>query len=57
MTRFSRDQLAFARSQTAYLDRARSIEFLKQMDIKMSVGHWSAGDFCRPLCPARLSLR
>ena len=51
MTRFSDDQLAFAASRSSYLDRERSIEFLKTMDIKMSVGHWSAGDFCDRFAP------
>ena len=49
--RFSADQLAFARSRQGYLDRAASIEFLKTMDIRMSVGHWSAGDFCDRFAP------
>ena len=51
MTRFSADQLAFARSQAHYLGRAEAIAFLKKMDIKMSVGHWSAGDFCDRFAP------
>jgi xylose isomerase len=51
MTRFTDDQLAFARSKHAYMDRAESIEFLETMDIKMSVGHWSAGDFCDRFAP------
>ena len=51
MTRFSEDQLAFARSKRAYMDRAESIEFLRTMDIKMSVGHWSAGDFYDRFAP------
>ena len=51
MTRFSDDQLAFAASRDGYLDRAQSIEFLTTMDIRMSVGHWSAGDFCDRFAP------
>src|SRR5437660_1469064 len=51
MTRFSSDQLAFARTQTRYLGRADAIAFLQTMDIKMSVGHWSAGDFCDRFAP------
>ncbi len=51
MSRFTADQLAFARTRTGYLDRAASIEFLKTMDIRMSVGHWSAGDFCDRFAP------
>ena len=33
------------------MSRAESIEFLKSMDIRMSVGHWSAGDFCDRFAP------
>jgi hypothetical protein len=44
MNRFSADQFAYAQSRTGYLGRPESIEFLKRMDIKMSVGHWSAGE-------------
>ena len=51
MSRFSADQLAYAAAQSGYLDRAQSIEFLKTMDIRMSVGHWSAGDFCDRFAP------
>ena len=51
MTRFSADQLAYAASRTGYLDRQASIEFLRTMNIKMSVGHWSAGDFCDRFAP------
>ncbi len=51
MNRFSADQLAYAQSRKGYLGRQESIEFLKTMDIKMSVGHWSAGDFCDRFAP------
>src|SRR5690606_25763152 len=51
MTRFSEDQFAYAATQSGYLDRAQSIEFLKMMNIRMSVGHWSAGDFCDRFAP------
>lgn len=51
MMRFTADQMAFAASRSGYLGRAESIEFLKTMDIRMSVGHWSAGDFCDRFAP------
>jgi L-rhamnose isomerase len=51
MARFTSEQLAFARTQTRYLGRAEAIAFLRTMDIKMSVGHWSAGDFCDRFAP------
>ena len=51
MPRFSADQIAYAKSRNGYLDRQASIEFLKTMDIRMSVGHWSAGDFCDRFAP------
>src|SRR5437868_4206219 len=51
MARFTSDQLAFAASKNGYLGREEAIEFLKTMDIKMSVGHWSAGDFCDRFAP------
>ena len=51
MTRFTADQLAFAASRNGYMGRQESIEFLKAMDIRMSVGHWSAGDFCDRFAP------
>ena len=51
MRRFSADQLTFARRQTGYMGRQESIDFLKAMDIKLSVGHWSAGDFCDRFAP------
>jgi len=51
MPRFTADQLAYARTRTAYLDRGAALEFLKKMDVKMSVGHWSAGDFCDRFAP------
>ena len=51
MTRFTNDQIAFALAQSGPLDRARSLEFLKAMDIRHSVGHWSAGDFCDRFAP------
>lgn len=51
MSRFTADQLAYARTRTAYLGRAESLEFLRTMDLKLSVGHWSAGDFCDRFAP------
>ncbi len=51
MTRFTVDQLGYAASRPGYLDRPAAIEFLNGMDIKMSVGHWSAGDFCDRFAP------
>jgi xylose isomerase len=51
MTRFTADQAAFAASKTRYMGRDESIEFLETMDIRHSVGHWSAGDFCDRFAP------
>jgi L-rhamnose isomerase len=51
MARFTSDQLAFAATKKGYLGRDESIEFLKALDIKHSVGHWSAGDFCDRFAP------
>ena len=46
MNRFTSDQLAVAASKGRYMARDESIEFLDTLGIRMSVGHWSAGDFC-----------
>ena len=51
MARFTAAQLAHARSLHGYLDRDAAIAFLQTMDIKISVGHWSAGDFCDRFAP------
>jgi xylose isomerase len=51
MPRFTSDQLAFAATKQRYLPRAEAIDFLRAMDIKYSVGHWSAGDFCDRFAP------
>jgi len=51
MPRFSPDQIAHAQSLTGPLDRAASLAFLKALDIRMSVGHWSAGDFFDRFAP------
>jgi len=51
MPRFSNDQTASACSLPTPLGRAAAVEFLKAMDIRMSVGHWSAGDFVDRFAP------
>ena len=51
MARFTKDQVAFALAKRGYMGRDESIEFLKTMDVRMSVGHWSAGDFCDRFAP------
>lgn len=51
MPRFTPDQLSFAAAKRGYMDREESIDFLTRMDIRMSVGHWSAGDFCDRFAP------
>jgi xylose isomerase len=51
MSRFSPEQLAYAAGLRGYLDRPAALEFLGRMDIRMSVGHWSAGDFCDRFAP------
>ena len=51
MPRFTADQLAYARSKSVYLGRSESLEFLRTMGIRLSVGHWSAGDFCDRFAP------
>jgi xylose isomerase len=51
MTRFSAEQMALVTSKTGYMARDESIAFLQQMEIKLSVGHWSAGDFSDRFAP------
>ena len=51
MSRFTAEHLAYARSLKTPLDRPHAIEFLKALDIKMSVGHWSAGEFFDRFAP------
>jgi L-rhamnose isomerase len=51
MARFTSDQLAFAAQKKAYMGRDESIEFLNALNIRHSVGHWSAGDFCDRFAP------
>jgi xylose isomerase len=51
MPRFTPDQIAFAVGTRVPMGRAEAIEFLKALDIRMSVGHWSAGDFFDRFAP------
>ena len=51
MARFTSDQLAFAAKKKAYMGRDESIEFLNALNVRHSVGHWSAGDFCDRCAP------
>ena len=51
MPRFTQDQLAHAASLKGPLDRGAAIDFLRALDIRMSVGHWSAGDFYDRFAP------
>jgi L-rhamnose isomerase len=51
MPRFTAEQLGFAASKKAFLARTEALEFLRAMDIRHSVGHWSAGDFCDRFAP------
>ena len=51
MSRFTAEQLSHAQSIKGYLGREEAIQFLKKMNLKMSVGHWSAGDFCDRFAP------
>ena len=51
MPRFTADQLKQALATKAPLGRAESLAFLAALDIKHSVGHWSAGDFVDRFAP------
>lgn len=51
MARFTQDQIAFASTLKTPLTRDGAIEFLNALDIRMSVGHWSAGDFFDRFAP------
>jgi xylose isomerase len=51
MSRFTQEQLDHAATLKGPLDRAAAIDFLRALDIRMSVGHWSAGDFFDRFAP------
>jgi L-rhamnose isomerase len=51
MPRFTSDQVTHALAVASPTGRAEAVAFLKSMDIKMSVGHWSAGDFVDRFAP------
>jgi len=51
MPRFTPDQVRLALATKSPMGRAEAIQFLKALDIKMSVGHWSAGDFVDRFAP------
>jgi xylose isomerase len=51
MARFTKDQIGYALARKTPLARAEAIEFLKALDIRMSVGHWSAGEFFDRFAP------
>jgi xylose isomerase len=51
MSRFTSHQLAFAQNLNGPLDREATLRFLDTLEIRMSVGHWSAGDFCDRFAP------
>ncbi|MFC1661853.1 TIM barrel protein [Gemmatimonadota bacterium] len=51
MARFTEDQIAFASTLKAPLAKDGAIELLTALDIRMSVGHWSAGDFFDRFAP------
>lgn len=51
MSRFTKDQLEYAAGLKAPLDRAGALEFLGNLDIRISVGHWSAGEFFDRFAP------
>ena len=51
MSRFTQDQLDYAASLQGPLDREATREFLNALEIHMSVGHWSAGDFYDRFAP------
>ncbi len=51
MPRFSPEQITFALELERPLNRERALEFLSGLDIRHSVGHWSAGDFYDRFAP------
>ena len=51
MSLFTKEQFEFALSKEKYMPREEAIDFLKFMNIKHSVGHWSAGDFVDRFAP------
>jgi xylose isomerase len=51
MPRFTTEQLAYAAALRAPLGRAAALDFLGRLDIRMSVGHWSAGEFFDRFAP------
>jgi xylose isomerase len=51
MARFTSEQLEHAATLTGPLARDGAVAFLKALDIRMSVGHWSAGDFVDRFAP------
>lgn len=44
MSRFTDQRMGYAAGLQAPLGKAPAMEFLGALDIKVSVGHWSAGD-------------
>ena len=57
MTRFSADQLAYARSRSGYLDRQASIEFLKTHEDQDERRPLVGRRLLRPVRSSRVSLR
>jgi xylose isomerase len=51
MPRFTPDQIRLALATRSPMGRPEAIQFLKALDIRMSVGHWSAGDFVDRFAP------
>ncbi len=51
MPRFTPEQIRLALSTRTPMGRPEALQFLNALDVKMSVGHWSAGDFCDRFAP------